>query len=234
MINNVLSGETATGTTSKGKVNFIIPKGQINLAALSLRIGTGWSANQASSTFTFISRADFEAKATQFDTDVRKKREQLAKRKILTAEMNATMTGIKTSLRHLKAYIVEKYGATDAKSHFADFGIVMSKKSYGFPTDRDALLVSLGQTVSSLNNTPDIAGRTFGLTFWSGLKDKLASQWNEAAITDGSLGVLTAAIHNQTEEMSVLVHRMKNQIKLDNPKTYLQIWRSWGIQSEKF
>lgn len=228
----ITSGESANIIT-KNKTYLTLPSGQVNLAALNLRIASAWQTNQTTATFGFVTYSDFVTQATQFDTDIRKKREKLAARKILTAEMTDTMNSVFGNLRHLKAYIVEKYGLETAKSHFADFGIVLRRGHYEFPKDRDELLVSLAQTLNALNANPDIAVRTYGLSYWSDLKNKLSAQWNEAAILDGNLATLTAALQTQTASIKKMVTRMKNQIKLDNADNHKQIWRAWGLQQEK-
>lgn len=228
------TSEIIAPITPVTKQNFTLPHGQINAAALASRIADAWQTKFSTTTFGFAEMNTFSTAVEKFNNDILTKKDQLAKRKIQTGEMEETLDSIYKALKHLKAYIIETFGDKHGKEHFADFGIIIQDNYYSFPKDRDNLLVCLNATVNAMAATPDIANRTYGLAFWTDKRDKLFTQWRDATRMDNDLATITKSLQTQLPELETLVRRMKNQLKLDNPKDYKQTWREWGLQKEKF
>lgn len=229
---NPISGTPANTTT--GKKSFTLPLGQVNHAALGIQIGKSWETKFSNVSFGFTNVNDFKALAEHFNSELLAKKTLLAQRKILTRTMADNVKKINSGLKYLKGYISEKFGSETAKTHFADFGIVLNRGYLSFPTDHDQLIASLNMTVNALAANPDIASRTYGLSYWKELRDNLQSQWDEAIATDNNLATYTRTLQQDFTQLKAQISRLKTELRLDNPKDYQQVWREWGLHKEKF
>lgn len=216
------------------KNTFRLPSDQINNVALAKEVLRTWTQNHSSTTFNFTDKNAFETLVNRFEQSVNKKQQQLALRKTLTNELTSTTKSVSSHLKYLKTYLMEEFGEKDAKSYFAQFGIKQVHSRYILPADRDVMLQSLNALVATLTANPGLATRHFGLAFWTDLRDKLTAQWQSAKQMDTELALLTSSIKQDQPEVKQLISRMKAQLKIDNPTTHTQLWRAWGLQTEKF
>lgn len=136
-------------------------------------------------------------------------------------------------VEELKIAILGKFGKTDGKFYYSEFGIVKKNRAYKLPKERGKRQQSLYLLMKGLEKY-QLQVAKYSLDDFSSMQTEYNTLMAETQDIDSTIA---AEIGNKNELMKK-VEKVLNAliwvIKGNYPDTYHSILRAWGFQKEKY
>ena len=211
------------------------PTDILNIAEAGITTGNNWGTKYPTLSVTFVSQADYLALHEVLRTDVVTQKANESNRTLQYAALKTTNAKIAAAQKYLKGYIAEQYDTANAKTYYTAYGIEKKGNAYGIPVDNDQRMRALDAMIATLSQTGNpFKTKKYGLTFWTALRDAHRTAWTQCKNIDGTRSVLSAAIKANKVLALSYQSRLRQQIKVNEPISYKNIWRDLGFQAEKY
>lgn len=208
-----------------------VPAADADFATVVKDVATKWTATPAI-TLLWTTAVVFSAKATEFNTELSKRKSIGNSRPQVTARLKQLDTTIDGSLTYVKNYLFEKYKDA-ATSYYPSFGIEHKTNKYIFPTDRDKRADALELMIEGINAN-GLNAKEFGTAFWTGIKTEYDMLMVNASTTDGKVSDKVSTKNELKKDLKKALNSLIFIIKGNYPDTYKAELRSWGFQKEKY
>ena len=209
-----------------------IPRTDVDLMDVSQKIHTSWKANPQI-TLIWTTEAQFGTLVTDYSNVLMERKTTGSIRPEVTLKAEALDVEINSSIEYIKGYLTEKYNKKDAISYYSQFGIVKTNKGYKLPADRDKRKTALAILLKAIT-THGFQNNTYGLTYWTNIKTKFDSLFEQAGSIDS---VVTDKVSNKNQlktDVRKTLNAIIRAIRANYPDTYKSVLRNWGFQKEKY
>lgn len=136
-------------------------------------------------------------------------------------------------LSDLKAYIASEYGAENAVSYYARFGIVKYYRYYQIPKDRDARKMALELLVNEVSASP-FKDKKYGTAYWQRILNEFNLQLEVLFSSVAEIAEKRGQKSVQKKELVKTLKALVFIIRGNYPETYKSELRAWGFQKEKY
>ena len=213
--------------SSKGNV----PAADADFANVVKDVAAKWLTTPAI-TLLWTTAAEFSTKATDFNTELSKRKSIGGSRPQITARLKQLDATIDASLTYVKGYLLELFKET-ATSYYPSFGIEHKTNKYVFPTDRNKRSDSLELMIEGIHAN-GLDAKEFGTAFWTDIKTEYDDLLGKATTTDGKVSTKVSSKNELKKALKKALNSLILVIKGNYPDTYKSELRNWGLQKEKY
>ena len=225
----ITSGEATTPKKVSRKSK--LPSKDNDFGSLCMKVSDTWKA-QPTLTLLYVTQAQFEAKATTFNTTLAARQKAGGDQSPLAQLLRNSDMSIDKAISGVKGYLKEKYEG-DAQSYYSLFGIEKTGATYKLPFDREKRKDLLDIIVNAIDNE-GFATKKYGTAFWTQMKTDYLAQYKKASLTDGAVSSNVGNKNTLKEELREVLDSIINLIKANYPKTWEAELRNWGYQKENY
>ncbi|MEI6852586.1 MAG: hypothetical protein WCL06_07065 [Bacteroidota bacterium] len=224
--------KTASTPKKKSAKARHIPYAFTELSALASQVNTAWIANPQI-TLVWLTQAEFETKASQFEQTIRERKNTGSTRPQFTAKLKQIDKTINDGVGILKGYLIGKYGRKLAPSYYAAFGFVKTHQKYKLPIDRNQRRANLEFLVNAIS-VHGFQNYDLGLAYWTDIKSTYETLTSTANSIDGAVSSKVGQKNILRGEIRLALNALIHVLKGNYPQTYKSVLRGWGFQKEKY
>ncbi len=223
--------ETEVEIIKRKKSKQMIPSSDVDLMSLARIIAGTWATKDLP--LQWLTPEEFNTIVDTFENALKTKNTATARRNPVTMRIRELSKIIDVEIEHIKNYLAEKYGKSNAKSYYAKFGITKTSQAYKLPRDQEFKIVALEQLLQGID-TEGFTEKTYGAEFWQAIYDEYKTLVN--SVTDNIINVSEQVGTKKTlrADIKEVLNSLIFLIKAHNPKNYTSELRVWGFHKEKY
>jgi hypothetical protein len=221
------------------RVKNFLPQGQIDLATLGVNAAAKYAAEvTATPAFGLIwtKPADFTALAVAAQAKVAEAGTTQANRTPNADVIDGLDEQINQRLPNLRTYLSNAYEDTDpaiVRGYLGQLGFVLQHGSYLFPKGQQERLTALNTLLSGLT-THGLGTRKYGLTFWTGLRDKYKLALQAAGTGAGTASTVVDQKNELLDQLREVLTALYYLLRAQYPKGWKAKLRAYGYQKERY
>lgn len=127
--------ETEVEIIKRKKSKQMIPSSDVDLMSLARIIAGTWATKDLP--LQWLTPEEFNTIVDTFENALKTKNTATARRNPVTMRIRELSKIIDVEIEHIKNYLAEKYGKSNAKSYYAKFGITKTSQAYKLPRDQE-------------------------------------------------------------------------------------------------
>ena len=208
-----------------------VPAADIDLVTTAKSVAEKWRSTPAL-LLNWTNADRLNQITTQYEQILNARIAEGSRRPEVTKKLKNLDKQINAGTVYIKDYLKELYGSDD-KSHYSQYGIVSSGKSYKIQADRDARVSALSLILEALERD-GLNDKTYGKTYWQDIQSQYIPLKQEAAVLDESVSGKVGEKNILKEEIVKHLYALINLLKANYPETYKAEMRVWGFQKEKY
>lgn len=208
-----------------------LPGREPDIISVAATAGLAW--RKSTLTLLWTTADKFESTVETYGETYDRRESNRGERQIITQNRALANAEIDRSIKYVKGYITDKFGATNAKAYYAKFGIVKDKRGYSIPADNDSRLRSLQLLVNALDEF-EMQDCKYGKAYWNELYLRYAQASTEAVASDSTTARQVAEKSELRKEIITTLNALISLVKANYPRTWREELREWGFQKEKY
>lgn len=209
-----------------------MPRRETDLLTVATNAVVAWRKKE-SLVLKWTTVDEFDSKVDDYRDAYRTGATSKGDRRTVTQAFAVVNTEIDSSLKYVKGYITEKFGADNAVAHYEQFGIVKVRKRYMLPEDGDRRQEALEQMVSALRLN-GLTTQKYGADYWDDLYIRFGQARGEASAIDSVISQQVADKSDCKETIRETLNALIHLIRANYPHTWREEMRQWGFQKEKY
>lgn len=224
---NSQSNQNQSNSNVESKTKSLIPKTTEDLLNLAKRVLESWKKHPEIN-LVWSSVEELEQKLKDLEDSYEARRNKMAKRSPVVNELKNLEKEINKNLNYVKQFIAYKFGKQNAKSYYADFGIIKGVKNYYLGDDRDQIEKSLKKLVDAVKHY-NMDHEQYGKQYWQDVFDRYVelSRQNVGLVQEsaGSSKNLTSL----KNDIRKILAGVRDIIKAQNPQNYKKVLMEYGF-----
>jgi hypothetical protein len=221
-----------TPKPKKTKTTNFLPSSQFDLLTLAESAVNKWLENPQL-TLMWVKADNFKQTVSEFRTFLAQRVEAGSGRGSQTQTLNNLDKEINKACLEVKTAILAKFGTTQGKAYFGEFGIVKQNGSLRLPTDRNQRLNALPLFIKAVKaHNLQVVG--FDSRFFDSLLDAYAEAFKATRETDSAISTSVGNKNDLRKQVETVLSALNTLIKVNYPNTYEGELRGWGFQKEKY
>ena len=223
---------TVDNTVNKTRKTQILPSKQADMLTLAEAVLNKWSTTPEI-TLLWINLESFTKLVQEFKTKLQQRFKVGSTRKSRTQLLKKLDRDLEKAVGELKIAILSKFGKTDGRAYYSEFGIVKSRSKYEIPRDRDQRQQALISLIEGVEKH-QLSINGYDLAFFQEVQNQYNELLLEAKNIDSSVSQEVSHKNELIKQVSKVLNALIYIIKGNYPDTYKAELRNWGFQKEKY
>jgi hypothetical protein len=218
--------------TKKARTTRLLPNSQHDLLTLADNALKKWSETSFL-TLLWVTPDEFKKTVEDFRIFLNERVDVGSERGSQTQTLNNLDKKINQAVEEVKLAILVKFGKSQGKAYFSEFGITKQGNSLRLPTDRNMRLSALGLFTKAIKKYA-IQIVVFETSFFERILPAYAEAFEATQKTDSTVAVSVSNKNDVRKQVEIVLSALNNLVKLNYPNTYEGELRAWGFQKEKY
>lgn len=226
------NNNTDTSTTKKTRTTRTLPNAQHDLLTLADNALKKWQETNEL-TLLWVTPDAFKKTVEDFRAFLNERVDVGSGRGSQTQTLNNLDKQINKAVEEVKLAILVKFGKSQGKAYFSEFGISRQGSGLRLPTDRNMRLSALGLFIKAIKKY-GIQVVEYNNDFFENILPTYTEAFEATQKTDSTVAVSVSNKNDMRKQVETVLGALYNLVKLNYPNTYEGELRAWGFQKEKY